>query len=100
MPAGEVQTTLESCIDRSNIPTRFGGDFEYEPGMPTKADSAIRQRLKWSKPHDEVPRGPLKWTDDGKGVSAIEAIGRIRGQERRERIAVLRTGGKKSRKSS
>ena len=84
----------------SSIPSKFGGNFEYSPGMPIKADASIRGCLKWTKGHDEVPKGPLKWTNDGRGVSAIEAVGKVEGQARRERVAVLRTRSRKSRKSS
>ena len=99
MPASETLTELQSCIDISNIPTRFGGHFEYDPGMPINVDARIRERLKWSKGFDEISKGPLKWTDS-KGVSAIETVGQIGGQARRQRIAVLRTCGTKNRKSN
>lgn len=86
---------MQSLIDMSNIPKRFGGDFDYEQGMAIDLDAPTREVLSWLPPHKELPLGPLKWTEDGKGGVSIVTVGKSDGKLRNERIATLRSHGRK-----
>ncbi|KAL8675548.1 MAG: hypothetical protein Q9168_000060 [Polycauliona sp. 1 TL-2023] len=92
VPPGEVLSTLKEFIDVADIPTRFGGQFQYEPGMPYNLDPVIARRLVWkSKSSDnKLPRGPIKWVETGDGSKMAVAVGSQRGKERREELAVMR----------
>ena len=91
-PQGEVLSTLREFIDVADIPTRFGGRFEYEPGMPYSLDPVIARRLVWKSgsTDNHLPRGPIKWVDSGDGSKMAVAVGSQGGKERREVLAVMR----------
>ncbi|KAL8993180.1 MAG: hypothetical protein Q9169_006536, partial [Polycauliona sp. 2 TL-2023] len=92
IPQGEVLSTLKEFIEVADIPTRFGGQFEYEPGMPYSLDPAIARRLVWkSRSSDnKLPKGPIKWVETGDGSKMAVAVGSHGGKERREELAVMR----------
>ena len=92
VPQGEVLSTLQEFIDVADIPTRFGGQFKYEPGMSFSLDPVIARRLVWKSgsPDNHLPRGPIKWVDAGDGSKMAVAVGSQGGKERREVLAVMR----------
>ncbi|KAL8815827.1 MAG: hypothetical protein Q9223_005075 [Gallowayella weberi] len=91
LPQGEVLPTLKEFIDIENIPTRFGGQFEYETGMSYDLDPVIARRLVWKSGSDnKLPRGPIKWVETGDGNKMAIAVGSQGGKMRKEKLAVLR----------
>ncbi|KAL8689519.1 MAG: hypothetical protein Q9218_004830 [Villophora microphyllina] len=87
----EVLPTLKEYIDVENIPTRFGGQFKYETGMPYDLDPVIARRLVWLSGSDNrFPTGPMKWVRTGDGCKMAVAIGSQGGKERMKKIAVIR----------
>ncbi|KAL8688266.1 MAG: hypothetical protein Q9224_004928 [Gallowayella concinna] len=91
LPQGEVLSTLKEFIDIADIPTRFGGQFEYEPGMRYDLDPVVARRLVWQSGSDnKLPRGPVKWVETGDGNKMAIAVGSQGGKTRREKLAVLR----------
>ncbi|KAL8757408.1 MAG: hypothetical protein Q9199_002241 [Rusavskia elegans] len=92
IPQGEVLSTLKEFIDVADIPTRFGGQFQYEPGMPYSLDPIIARRLVWKSgsSDNKLPKGPIKWVETGDGSKMAVAVGSQGGKERREELAVIR----------
>ncbi|KAL8659055.1 MAG: hypothetical protein Q9226_000636 [Calogaya cf. arnoldii] len=92
LPQGEVLSTLKEYIDVADIPTRFGGQFQYEPGMPYSLDPILARRLVWKSgsADNKLPRGPIKWVETGDGSKVAVAVGSQGGKERREELAVIR----------
>ncbi|KAL8730355.1 MAG: hypothetical protein Q9166_004120 [cf. Caloplaca sp. 2 TL-2023] len=91
VPQGEVLSTLKEFIDMADIPTRFGGQFEYEPGMPFDLDPVIARRLVWKSGSDKrLPKGPIKWVETGDGSKMAVAVGSQGGKKRKEKLAVIR----------
>ena len=86
----EVLPTLQQYVEMADIPQRFGGEFEFYHGMQPELDPAISDMLKWQGSHTSLPKGPMKWTDEGWGRRAAVAVGSSGGRMRNEKIAVLR----------
>lgn len=89
----EVLPTLQQHVEMSDIPQRFGGEFEFYHGMQPMLDPEISDLLNWQSPHKDLPKGPIKWIDEGWGRRAAVAVGSKEGRARREKIAAV--GSKK-----
>lgn len=89
--ASEVLSTLQSYIDMDNIPKRYGGNFDFEHGMPVSLDPKLRDMLAWSSPTKKYPTGPLKWIQSEDGSHVAVATGRVGAKKRYEKVAVLKT---------
>lgn len=86
----EMLPTLTTFIDLDNIPTKFGGTFDFTPGMIPDIDLGIRRVLDWSpSSRKELPPGPIKWNVDSTGRKVAVAIGTVNGTSRFEPVAVL-----------
>ncbi len=81
---------LKEHINISDIPKRFGGDFEYQHGMQPDLDSMVADLLTWVPPNASLPMGPLKWVNEGKGKRGVIAVGSCEGREKGEKIASLK----------
>ncbi|KAB8262519.1 CRAL-TRIO domain-containing protein [Aspergillus pseudonomiae] len=92
LKSDQVYSTLEKCMDHTNIPKQFGGEFVFQNGMLPDLDEGIRQTLFWVDSKNCLPPGPLKWVQDGENRKAI-ATGTVGGIERAEEIAVLKKTG-------
>ena len=90
LTAEEVMPTLQQYVEMADIPRKYGGEFESYPGMEPALDPAISDTLEWQASHASLPQGPMKWVDEGWGRRAAVAIGSSDGQDRNEKIAVLR----------
>lgn len=91
--AANTLSALQADIDIENIPQSLGGKHVFEAGMQSSLDQSISQQLDWIVERDAnstLPRGPVKWVVDEKGVRTAVAVGTIDGKARLERIAVLR----------
>jgi len=87
----EVLPTLQQYVEMTNIPKRFGGDFDFHHGMQPNLDPVIADMLSWHPSNSQIPKGPMKWVDEGWGKRAAVAVGSSRGRIREEKIAVLRS---------
>ena len=84
----EVLPTLTEYIDLGNIPTEFGGDLNFDPGMPPLIDTLIAERMSWkSVSNGTFPTGPLKWVVDVDGSPAAIAVGEANGKPRNDKFA-------------
>ncbi|KAJ5360799.1 hypothetical protein N7517_009990 [Penicillium concentricum] len=84
----EVLPALREYIDDVNIPTKFGGKFQFTHGMLPDLDNNI-QRLLNSDSSTSLPPGPLKWIQDSDGRRTALAVGRKAGSERSGTIATV-----------
>ncbi|KAJ5211189.1 hypothetical protein N7491_011009 [Penicillium cf. griseofulvum] len=84
----EVLPTLREYIDDANIPTKFGGKFQFTHGMPPDLDGNIQQLLKLDS-SKSLPPGPLKWIQDSDGRRTALAVGSKAGSERSVKIATV-----------
>ncbi|KAJ5815980.1 hypothetical protein N7447_008213 [Penicillium robsamsonii] len=84
----EVLPTLREYIDDANIPTKFGGKFQYTHGMLPDLDDNIQQFLN-SDSSTSLPPGPLKWIRDSDGRRTALAVGSKAGSERSDKIATV-----------
>ncbi|KAL8827998.1 MAG: hypothetical protein Q9191_002848 [Dirinaria sp. TL-2023a] len=89
----EVLPTLQQHVEMADIPQRFGGEFESYHGMQPMLDPVISGMLNWQSPHKDLPKGPIKWIDEGWGRRAAVAVGSKEGRARKEKIATV--GSKK-----
>ncbi|KAK2768506.1 hypothetical protein FQN54_000361 [Arachnomyces sp. PD_36] len=86
LTAGEMLPTLEKYIDMESIPSRFGGKFDWDHGMPLDLDAGIKAGLEWEG-EKELPRGPLKWVLDEAERKTAVSVGSIDGVARTARVA-------------
>ncbi|KAL3474416.1 CRAL/TRIO domain-containing protein [Aspergillus californicus] len=91
MYSTEALAGLSEVMDHDNIPSNFGGGFQFESGMSPDFDSEIRQALKWTKaePTGGLPPGPIKWIRTQSGEMKALATGTVDGAARKEEIATL-----------
>lgn len=88
----EALPTLTTFIDLDNIPTKFGGTFNFTPGMIPDLDLGIRHALDWSpSSEEELPPGPFKWSLDSTGRKVAVAVGSVDGILRVQPVAILNT---------
>ncbi|RHZ61794.1 SEC14 family lipid-binding protein [Aspergillus thermomutatus] len=86
----DVYGTLNKYIHHDNIPTQFGGTFQFTKGMLPDLCPITRQTLRWSPSFSgTLPPGPIKWTQDSRGQVKAVATGTVDGVERRLDVAVL-----------
>jgi len=68
----EVTSTLLKHIEPQNLPKRYGGELEWDFGMPPNLDNEFQGRI------GQWPQGPARYTD-GK----VELLGTKNGVQRR-----------------
>ena len=87
----DVSKTLTSLIDVANIPKRYGGEFDFKPGMLPILDDEIRQRLTWAPSSDQrLPTGPIQWVNRSDKSMVAVAVGSVKGEKRRYDVATLK----------
>lgn len=94
---GEVLSTLEKHVDVSDIPKKYGGELDFEFGMPPILDADVANMFEWEAPivnksEQTFPMGPMKWVDSPDGIKTVMAFGSQEGKPRREIVATLRHG--------
>ncbi|KAJ5379550.1 hypothetical protein N7509_012669 [Penicillium cosmopolitanum] len=89
----EVFDALKENIDAADIPTSFGGDFDFDHGSLPVLDENIRDRLSWNSPQESLPSGPLKFSEYADGKLTAMAVGGLRGLKRNEVIATIDLDG-------
>ncbi|KAJ5241644.1 uncharacterized protein N7469_003235 [Penicillium citrinum] len=83
----EVSDVLKQHIDNANIPTAFGGAFEFTHGSLPAPDQNILDRLSWESSHQTLPSGPLKFSQGIDGKLTAVAVGALQGAKRNDIIA-------------
>lgn len=89
LSSNEVSDALKEHIDDANIPTAFGGAFEFTHGSLPSPDQNILDRLSWESSYQTLPSGPLKFSQDGDGKLTAVAVGALQGAKRNEFIATI-----------
>ncbi|OAA76514.1 Cellular retinaldehyde-binding/triple function [Akanthomyces lecanii RCEF 1005] len=87
----DVLPTLETFIDRRNIPKKYGGELDYKFGQLGIPDPAWDGVVEWDNGYTSFPSGPLVWEDvDGQSdrLQCI-ALGYKDGKPRRERVCTM-----------
>ncbi|KAJ5950324.1 uncharacterized protein N7479_008737 [Penicillium vulpinum] len=84
----EVLPILREYIDDANIPTKFGGQFQFTHGMLPDLDDNLRQLLNLDA-SKSLPPGPLKWIQESDGRRTALAVGSNGDSERNDKIATL-----------
>jgi hypothetical protein len=89
-----VKPTLAAFIDVANIPKKYGGELDFECGMPPVLDAAVRNVLTLSSPDQQSAEAlfltaPVRWVDGPDGDLIALGVGSMNGKPRREVIATL-----------
>lgn len=93
-----MKSTLEKYIDPANIPTKYGGQLDYEFGMMPNLEPAIQAALNWESPVEQrtgktFPTGPLRLDLTDGGLTAV-AVGSEKGKQRHSVVARIKTESK------
>ncbi|KAK7036104.1 CRAL-TRIO domain-containing protein [Favolaschia claudopus] len=86
LAAADVQPTLTRFMRPADLPVKYGGELEWEYGMPPSFDSEIAKVLRGRIGEGGWVRGPLRWVSDGKGGGRIEMRGTVEGKRREEEV--------------
>jgi hypothetical protein len=89
LTADEMLPTLTKYIDIENIPSMFGGEFDWDHGTPLDIDVGIQAGLKWER-EKQLPPGPMKWVLDESERKTAVAVGSIDGVTRTQIIAQVK----------
>lgn len=90
MPPGQELAKLSECMHPANIPKKYGGEMEYEFGMPPDLDPEIRELVKWEDEERKgLPVGPTRWVRREDGQREVVSVGSKDGKERREKVFTL-----------
>ena len=83
--------TLETFVERRNIPKKYGGDLDYSFGQLGIPDPAWEGVVQWENGYSQFPTGPLDWEDiDGQEDRiACMTLGSENGRLRRERVCTI-----------
>ncbi|PWY72596.1 CRAL/TRIO domain protein [Aspergillus eucalypticola CBS 122712] len=86
----DAYATMAEYMEHKDIPSQFGGGFQFTNGMLPDLDEGIWQALQWTISSKEAfPQGPLKWTEDENGQRRAVATGSIDSRQRCEEVAIL-----------
>jgi len=92
LSAAEVQPTLTRFMCPADLPKKYGGELEWEYGMPPSFDGEIARAVQ-GLTADKWVRGPLRWVAEPGGGAKIVARGTSQGKERNEVVGVFSGGG-------
>ncbi|KAJ6630473.1 CRAL-TRIO domain-containing protein [Mycena sp. CBHHK59/15] len=92
LSAAEVQPTLTRFMRPADLPKKYGGELEWEYGMPPSVDGDIVRAVQ-GLAADKWVRGPLRWVQEPGGSGKVVARGTMQGKERNEVVGVLDGSG-------
>jgi hypothetical protein len=92
LSAAEVLPTLTRFMRPADLPKKYGGELEWEYGMPPSVDGDIVRAVQ-GLATDKWVRGPLRWVAEPGGGGKIVARGTLQGKERNEVVGVFSGGG-------
>lgn len=95
VPAGKELSTLSESYDPIDIPRKYGGQFDFDFGMPPDFDPEIRDAITWlpsesGKSYVELPIGPMRWVNCEDGKRTAVAVGKVDGEKRRVEVLALK----------
>ncbi|KAJ2963532.1 hypothetical protein NQ176_g10849 [Zarea fungicola] len=87
----EVLPTLETFIEKRNIPKKYGGDLDYSFGQLGIPDPAWDGVVQWSKGYSSFPTGPMIWEDVEGNPDRVQcvALGYKSGKPRHEVVCTV-----------
>ncbi|KAJ7490784.1 CRAL-TRIO domain-containing protein [Mycena latifolia] len=91
LSAADVQPTLTRFMRPADLPKKYGGELEWEYGMPPNVDGDIVRAVQ-GLAADKWVRGPLRWVEQPGGGGQVVARGTAKGKARNEVVAVLAGG--------
>ncbi|KAJ7221349.1 CRAL-TRIO domain-containing protein [Mycena pura] len=93
LAAADVAPTLRLAIRPADLPRKYGGELEWEYGMPPSADAGIVRAVVGLKAEpDAWVGGPLRWVPQPGGGAKVVARGTVQGKQRDEVVAVFDSG--------
>lgn len=95
IPHGQELSMLSETIDPLNIPRKYGGQHQFQFGMPPVVDDEIKEMVNWPNDGDgnalqELPLGPLRWVRKSDTSKEAIAVGKVEGAQRRSTVMTLR----------
>ncbi|PFH57738.1 hypothetical protein XA68_14647 [Ophiocordyceps unilateralis] len=84
----DVKPALESFIDLSSIPVRYGGTLDSDFSNGPVLDESLRNAVDWEPGFDTLPSGPLSVETDGDRL-ACYTCGREKGKPRRQKVFTM-----------
>ncbi|KAJ7736007.1 CRAL-TRIO domain-containing protein [Mycena maculata] len=93
LSAADVQPTLTRFMRPADLPKKYGGELEWEYGMPPSVDGEIARAVPGLASNGWV-RGPLRWVAQPGGGGQVVARGTSKGKERNEVVGTLGGGDK------
>jgi hypothetical protein len=95
VPAGKELSALSESYDPIDIPRKYGGQFDFDFGMPPDLDREIKDMITWlpsesGASEEELPIGPMRWVHGADGKRTAVAVGKVGGKERRKDVLTLR----------
>jgi hypothetical protein len=95
VPAGQELAVLSEVYNIADIPRKYGGEFDFEFGMPPSLDPNILSMIDWldenGEKKGELPMGPMRWINEDDGKRTAIAVGRVDGKERKVKVLSLRS---------
>ncbi|KAJ6479964.1 putative phosphatidylinositol transporter [Mycena vitilis] len=88
LSAADMQPTLTRFMRPEDLPKKYGGELEWEYGMPPSVDGEIVRAVQ-GLVADKWERGPLRWVAEPGGGGKIVARGTVNGKERNEVVGTL-----------
>lgn len=88
---GDVLPTLETFIEKRNIPKKYGGDLDYSFGQLGIPDPAWEGVVEWDNGYKSFPTGPMIWEDVEGNPDRVQcvALGYKDGKARHERVCTI-----------
>ncbi|RKF77898.1 SEC14 cytosolic factor [Golovinomyces cichoracearum] len=84
----DLPEKLASIIEPHNIPKKYGGQLEFEPGDRPQLDPAIQRVITWEEGWTEFPSSPMYWVKK-ENVMEAYAVGCVSGSQRREKVCTV-----------
>lgn len=82
-------STILKHVNIEDLPSKFGGEFDYQHGMQPSLDPAIIEKLTWLPPNVSLPMGRMNWIRDANGRRTAVAIRSDYRRELYEKVATL-----------
>lgn len=93
VPSADTLQTLSSTIAVENIPTQFGGGFDFHHGAASRLDRGLLDSISWVQmPTDCLPPGPLKWLEDDGEDETLLGVGALDGENHEILLGKHRAG--------
>jgi hypothetical protein len=92
VPRGKELETLSEAIDPAHIPRKYGGQHEFEFGMPPELDDELKALVTWvgeEKEAKELPLGPMRWVNTVEGGRSAIAVGSEQKVQRKKAVLAL-----------